>query len=280
MRPEPALMSEGRLLGRRVLVVGAGQREASPNGAAVGNGRAMALAAAAEGATVAALDRDAAAAQETVRLIQEAGGQALPIVADASDSTSCEAAVREAAEGMGGLDGLVLNVGSISPKLRLEDADVEDWDRLFAVNVRTHFLASRYAMPLLEEGSSIVFISSIAAYLAFTHDPAYDASKAAVDALCRAVALEAAEQRIRANAVRIGHVRTPLGDVSKTRYASADEGGSPPLAFPLGAAGSSWDIAAVVMFLLSQQSRWITGQVINADGGATALFPGQLPSDK
>jgi NAD(P)-dependent dehydrogenase (short-subunit alcohol dehydrogenase family) len=269
-------MSADRLQGRRVLVVGAGQRQTPTETSLVGNGRAIACAAAAEGATVAAFDVDPEAARQTVSAIEGAGGSAVPIVADATDARSCGAAVQEAAKLLGGLDGLVLNVGTIAPRLGLTDAD--DWDKLFAVNARSHYLATRFALPLLDDGSSIVFISSIAAYLAFTYDPGYDASKAAVDALCRAVALEASPRRIRSNAVRIGHVQTPLGTVSKTRYGSAEQGGAPPLAHPLGHTGTSWEIAASVMFLLSEQSRWITGQVINVDGGATALFPGQVPS--
>jgi NAD(P)-dependent dehydrogenase (short-subunit alcohol dehydrogenase family) len=251
------------LAGRRVAVLGAGTRPSQDPDAPPGNGRAVALTAARSGAAVACLDIDEGAASETARMIEDEDGRAIVVQVDATEQGGVESAIEAAGAGLGGLDGLVLNVG-IAAGSGLEGTSAEVWDRTFAVNVRSHFLAVRAAAPLLESGSSIVFVSSIAAVRAFSEIPAYDASKAAVEALARHTAMELAPRGIRANAIGIGVVDTPLGRVS-----SSDRPARDGMKIPLGRKGSPWEVATVICFFLSDAAGYVTGQTLAVDGGLT-----------
>jgi NAD(P)-dependent dehydrogenase (short-subunit alcohol dehydrogenase family) len=255
----------GRLEGRRVLVVGAGTRRTDDPDAPVGNGRAIASLAAREGATVACADRDEAAAHETAELIAADGGRAEVLVADVARPEECAAVVAGAEARLGGLDGLVLNVG-IGHGARLAGTSVEDWDTTFAVNVRAHFLVCQAAVPTLADGASVVFISSIAGITPGSGLPAYDTSKAAVAGLCRHVAHEGARRMIRANVVAPGLIDTPIG-----RAASAGRPSRDRTPVPLQRQGTAWEIAYAALFLLSDESSYITGQTLVVDGGLTAL---------
>jgi NAD(P)-dependent dehydrogenase (short-subunit alcohol dehydrogenase family) len=257
----------GRLESRRVLVVGAGTQPSPDPDAPPGNGRAIAVLAAREGAVVACADLDAAAATATVDAVSAAGGDALSIVADAADPDQSAAMVAEAAEALGGLDALVLNVG-IARGPGLAGTSVEDWDATMAVNVRAHFLACRAALPALADGSAIVFMSSAAGLRPGSGSPSYDSSKAALFGLCRHVAREGAGRRIRANVVVPGLIDTPLG-----RAASGQNPQRERIAahVPLGRQGTPWEIAYATVFLISAEASYITGQAIVVDGGLTAL---------
>jgi len=256
----------GRLAGRRVLVVGAGTRPLPDDPEPpVGNGRAIALLAAREGAAVACADRDEASAGDTAGRIQAEGGRAGVLVADVTDDDACSRLVTGALDFLGGLDGLVLNVG-IGAGARLEGTTPELWDQVFAVNVRAHFLVCREAVPRMQEGGSIVFISSVAGITPGSMLPAYDASKAAVAGLCRHVALEGSRRRIRANVVAPGLMDTPIG-----RAASRGRPSRNRTPVPLGRQGTAWEVAYPTVFLLSDEAGYITGQVLVSDGGLTAL---------
>jgi NAD(P)-dependent dehydrogenase (short-subunit alcohol dehydrogenase family) len=255
----------GRLAGRRVLVVGAGTRPSDDPAAPVGNGRAIAVLAGREGATVACADVDEAAARETAALLAADGAAAEVVVADVADEAQCAAMVAEADDRLGGLDGLVLNVG-IAAGARLEGTSAEAWDRTFAVNARSHFLVCRAALPRLADGSSIVFISSIAGLTSGSQLPAYDASKAALLGLCRHVALEGSRRLIRANVVAPGLVDTPIGRAASRGRPSRDR-----TPVPLGRQGTAWEIAYATLFLLSGESSYVSGQTLAVDGGLTAL---------
>jgi NAD(P)-dependent dehydrogenase (short-subunit alcohol dehydrogenase family) len=255
-----------RLEGRRILVVGAGTRRTGDPDAPIGNGRAISTLAAREGAMVACADQDEDAARETAELIVADGGSAEVLVADVSQAEDCAAVVAGAEARLGGLDGLVLNVG-IGRGGRLAGTSVEDWDATFAVNLRAHFLVCQAAMPNFADGGAIVFISSIAGITPGSQLPAYDTSKAAIGGLCRHVANEGARRQIRANVVAPGLIDTPIG-----RAASAGRPSRDRTPVPLKRQGTAWEIAYATVFLLSDEASYITGQTLVVDGGLTALL--------
>jgi len=250
-----------RLAGRRVLVVGAGTQPSPDPEAPVGNGRAIAVLAAREGAAVVCADRDRAAAEETAALVEKESGAVSVEVADIAKEEECVGLVEAAAAD--GFDGLVLNVG-IGRGMLLEGTTAADWDATFAANLRGHFLMCRAALPKLGEGSAVVFVSSVAGLTAGTRIPAYDASKAGLIGLCRHVALEGSRRGVRANVIAPGLIDTPLG-----RQASGGRPSRERTPVPLGRQGTAWEVAAATVFLLSGDASYITGQTLAVDGGLT-----------
>ena len=265
----------GRLTGRRVLVVGAGTRPSDDPQAPIGNGRAISVLAAREGATVVCVDRHEAAARETVRLIEAddpslrgasgaQGGRAFPLAADVSVEPECARAVNGAIGMLGGLDGLVLNVG-IALGRGLTGTTAKDWDMTFAVNVRAHFLVAAAALDHLAPRSSIVFVSSAASLRSGTGVPSYDSSKAALLGLARQTAREAARTRSRANVLVPGYVDTPMGREASVRNPNRAR------RLPLGRQATAWEVAYGAVWLLSHESSYMTGQSLVLDGGVQAL---------
>jgi enoyl-[acyl-carrier-protein] reductase (NADH) len=179
--------SHGRLKGRRVIVVGAGQRKIIDEEPPIGNGRAMSVLFAREGAHVACIDVNKEAADSTVAQISSEGGKAFAFVADVSDVFAIAPAVEHCAKQLGGLDGLALNVG-ISSGLSLPKMTAEAWDRDYSVNVRSHMLFAQKALEMMSPGGAIVLMSSMASQRANGRNPAYESSKAAQIALGRAIA--------------------------------------------------------------------------------------------
>lgn len=242
-------------------MVGAGTRNSAEVDPPIGNGRAMAVLAAREGARVAAADVDTDALQGTIDWLSREGYEAVALQGDVADAATCERLVIEASERLGGLDGLALNVG-IAGGMGLAGTTPEVWDLVFAVNLRSHFLMARAALPRMSDGGAMVFVSSAAGIRPGSRIPAYDSSKAALFGLCRHVALEGAPRRIRANVVVPGLIDTPLG-----RLATAMRPGRAETPVPLGRQGTGWEVAYATIFLLSNEASYITSQELVVDGG-------------
>lgn len=256
----------GRLKGRNILIVGGGQRTLDAATDPVGNGRAMSLLFAREGAAVAVADMNRASAEETVALIGMEAGKAHAIEADISKPADIERMIAEAEGALGAIDGLVLNVGIGAGGLGLEGATPDDWDKVLTVNLRGPMLCCKAALPKLADGSPIVFISSIAGLVAGSRLPAYDASKAALGGLMRHVAMEGARRGIRANIVAPGLVDTPLGRLATQGRPSR---GRAPV--PFGRQATGWEIAYAALFLVSDESVYITSQTLAVDSGMTGI---------
>jgi NAD(P)-dependent dehydrogenase (short-subunit alcohol dehydrogenase family) len=256
----------GRLAGRKILVVGGGQQVVDAASDPVGNGRAMSLLFAREGAHLAIADRNRAAAEATAALAREEGAPPIVIEADIAHEADVARMVAEAVDGLGGLDGLVLNVGIGVGGLGLSRVEVADWDKVLAVNLRGPMLCCREALPKLADGSSIVFISSIAGLVAGSRLPAYDASKAALGGLMRHVAMEGGRRGVRANIVAPGLVDTPLG-----RRATQGRPSRARAPVPFGRQATAWEVAYVALFFTSDESVYVTAQILAVDSGMTGI---------
>ena len=256
----------GRLQGRKILVVGGGQRTFDAATDPVGNGRAMSLLFAREGAHVAVADLNRASADDTVQRIIAEGGQAFSIEANIAHEADVNRMIDEAMDGLGGLDGMVLNVGIGVGALGLDGVDLKEWNDTFAVNLTGPMLCCRKALKHIADGSSIVFISSIAALRSGSQLIAYDASKAALGGLMRNVAKEGARRGIRANIIYPGLVDTPLG-----RHTSAGRPSRSAAGVPFGRMATGWEIAYAALFFISDESVYVNAQALAVDSGITGL---------
>jgi 3-oxoacyl-[acyl-carrier protein] reductase len=234
-------------------------------GASRGMGRASALALARMGAQVLVhYSSGAKEAEAVVAEIRNAGGRADAIAADLSAPDGAHKLAKQVRAVVGArLDILVANAG-ISKAASIEETTVEDFDRLFAVNVRSPFFLVQQLLPILSEGSSIVFLSSLAARAVVGTIPAYAATKGAIDTLAKHFASMLGVRGIRVNAVAPGVVQTDMSNFTKT-----DAGRDFALGMQaLKRLAQPDDIGGVVAFLASDDARWITGDTIHVDGGS------------
>jgi len=201
----------------------------------------------------------------------EIGG--LAVVGDVSDADSVDAMVREVESGLGPIDVLCANAGIELPRApAIDDVTDDEWDRLMAVNVTGTFLVTRAAVPHIPDGGAVVTIGSINSFVGWPNDLPYTTSKAAVLGFTRALALDLAPRRIRANCVCPGIIDTPL-----TR-AFIDAAPDPDdvveeyeAAAPLGRMGTAEEVANAALFLASDEASFITGSALLVDGGTTAI---------
>ena len=177
----------GRLKGRRILIVGGGQRIFDAATDPTGNGRAMSILCAREGAHVAVADANRTAAEHTVGRITAEGGRAFIIQADVTRESGVARMIDEAQQAMGGLDGMVLNVGTFG-KIGLDGVSAEEWNYIYDVNVRGPMFCCREALDKFDNGGSIVFISSIAGLTAGSRLPAKGMPRKELGADVRGVA--------------------------------------------------------------------------------------------
>jgi NAD(P)-dependent dehydrogenase (short-subunit alcohol dehydrogenase family) len=234
-------------------------------GASRGMGRASALALAGAGAQVLVhYGRGAKEADGVVAEIRKAGGRGDAVATDLAAADGPHKLTKQARSIIGDrLDILVANAG-ISKVATIEETSVEDFDRLFAVNVRSPFFLVQQFLPIMSKGSSIVFVSSLAARAVVGTAPAYAATKGAIDTLVKHLASLLGARGIRVNAVAPGVVETDMSNFTKT-----DSGREFVLGMQaLKRIAQPDDIGGVVAFLASEDARWITGDTIHVDGGS------------
>ena len=260
-----------RLEGKVAIVTGAGQTP----GDTVGNGRAISILFAREGARVMLVDRNLASAQETQAMIAKEGGTAFAFQADVTIADDCRTMAAACAERYGQIDILVNNVGTGGRDGTPVQVTEETWDRVFNINLRGMFLTCKYVLPFMEarETGAIVNISSIAAVCA-TPMLAYKTSKAGVNALTHTIAMQYAAKGIRANCIMPGLLNTPMAieGISKAMKIDKEELiKRRSKAVPLkGGMGDGWDTAYGALFLASDEAKFITSVMLPIDGGQSA----------
>ena len=245
-------------------------------GAASGIGRATALAFAARGAKVAALDVNTEAFEELQEELRAAGASgALSNVADVRDSTATNAAMQNVVDNFGGLDHMIFTSGILRVGSLMDMPEVE-FDDVFDVNMRGFWIAARAATPHLETGperrKSITALSSAAAIRPKASSGAYAASKIALSHLVRVMAVELASTGITVNAIAPATVDTPMTQPFM-RKSNANHGYRLSGTSPMGRIAQPEDIAEACLFLSSQASTYITGITMPVDGGSTAAMP-------
>ena len=257
-----------RLKGKTAIVVGAGQTP----GTTIGNGRAMAILFAREGADVLCVDRDGARAAETAAMIEKEGGQAGSLEANIVKAGEADAIIAAAKARFGHIDILVNNVGIGGGDAPAHKIDETAFDRIVNVNLKGTMLMTRAVLPVMREQGkgAIVNISSLAS-IAGGIQIAYEVSKAAVNRLTTSVAQSNARYGIRCNAILPGLMDTPMAVAGIAQASGQDQEAvrqARNARVPLGGKmGTAWDTANAALFLASDESQFITGVLLPVDGG-------------
>ena len=257
----------GRVAGKKVFITGAAQ----------GLGAAMARALAAEGAKVAITDVNASGAEaKAAELNNEFGAEtAFAYALDVTNEEQWIAALEAANKAMGGISGLINNAGISSREGSVEELSLEGFRRLMSVNVDSVFLGAKHGIKYLAKNQpgSIVNISSIAGLIANHTSPGYNASKAAVWLLSKNIALYCAKKglNIRSNSVHPTFIDTPILDPIRGMFGKEEAEAKLGRQVPMGRIGKPEDVANAAIYLLSDESRFVTGSEIKIDGGISAM---------
>jgi NAD(P)-dependent dehydrogenase (short-subunit alcohol dehydrogenase family) len=260
----------GRVEGKVAIVTGAG----STPGAGIGTGKACAVVLAREGARLLLVDLHPERAEETKQIIEDEGGEAEVFAADVTRASDCQSMVKAAVESFGTVDILVNNIG-LAALGTVVDTTEEVWDRTFDVNLRTAFLASKYAVPVMADkgAGSVVNIASISA-LRGDGTVAYSAAKGGLIAMTVDMAYSHGRQGIRVNAIAPGHITTPMvhsvtapGPRAEYMDTLRAEAGL------LGTPGTGWDVGWAAGLLASDEARWITGVTLPVESGVLSVTP-------
>lgn len=264
-------MAGERMRGKVAIVTGAGSRADG-----IGNGRAAAILLAREGAKVTLVDQNEAWAARTREMIEADGGTSQVVIADVTEPADCERIVRETVGAWARLDVLVNNVGIGGAHGTAVEVDLAEWERGLRVNVTSMMLMAKFAVPEMVRagGGAIVNLSSVAGLAGGHPDLLYPTTKGAIVNMTRAMASHHAPQGIRVNAVAPGMVYTPMvyasGMSEELRAARRNRS-------LLKTEGTGWDVGNAVLYLASEEARWVTGIVLPVDAGATAA-PSAYPA--
>jgi NAD(P)-dependent dehydrogenase (short-subunit alcohol dehydrogenase family) len=248
-------------------------------GAGAGIGRGIALRFAREGARVGVLDLAQEACDQTVAQIRAAGGAALALPADVSRAADVEAAVAALAQAFGPPGVLVHNAG-VMPAGTVEQTSEADWERVFAVNCKGAFLASRAVIPHMRAlgGGAIIFTASVTGMLGLPGIAAYSATKGALIALARAMSTDHAGEGIRVNSVSPGTIDSPmLHHFLAAQRRPAELRAEFDAMHPIGRVGTIDEVASVMVFLASDEASFVTGANYTVDGGLSVK--GEQPQD-
>lgn len=253
---ETTYRGSGRLEGRKALITGGDS----------GIGRAVAIAFAREGADVAInyLPEEEEDAREVIQLIQDAGRRAVALPGDITSESFCQQLVQDAVSQLGGLDILVNNAGKQTAEQSLDQITTEQFDRTFKTNVYALFWITKAALPHLPPGAAIINSTSVEAYQPSPLLFDYAQTKAAIMAATHSLAKQLAKQGIRVNGVAPGPVWTPLQPTGGQPQEKVEQFGAQT---PLGRPGQPAELAPLYVFLASQESSFVTGEVYGAAGG-------------
>ncbi|BAC88361.1 SDR family oxidoreductase [Gloeobacter violaceus] len=251
---DPKYRGSGKLQDKVALITGGDS----------GIGRAVAIFYAKEGADVAVLYLDEHDdAKETCRLVREIGQRCLTIAGDIGDESFCRQAVAQVVDEFGRLDILVNNAAEQHPQKSIEDISAEQLERTFRTNIFSFFYMTKAALPHLKPGSAIINSTSVTAYKGSPQLLDYSSTKGAIVAFTRSLSQALLEKGIRVNGVAPGPIWTPLIPASMSPERTASHGSSAPM----GRVGQPEEVAPSYVFLASDDSSYITGQILHPNGG-------------